>query len=614
MLAMRFTAPLRTLFVAILLAGCGSGATNAPDASETSFIRGSAPGKAYLEARDLQDEFLFHVTILSAPSFHKDALSYASGVELVRLDVDPATQGAPKLRVLKNGQVEPLMTFDVSYDAQGRIEVDFASPGNEFDMGGASQIAAPIEVEGSRDIGWITAGRAAVRAISQDAHTIVADVAHEATTVRRGQRGLVAGDRQGVVTLRLFLRRASQAPQLPGARRTVGEGLARNIGFFASDWRGLATQADDDAAALEAAERASPITRIALPETGTVTIYLKDFPAPYYDVAASAVTSWNIALGRNVLRAAPAPADVDHGDPRYHVIKWVDGLDDTVSWAGIAKAIVDPRSGAVINTNILINGNFNIELYRELHTLTTAMSPGISALRTRVGNLPLLHEQGEAPAIPFFTDLDAASFEDYMKGYYRETITHELGHSLGLRHNFAASTELDADTNLPASVMDYAPRHLRNRGVGPGSYDIAALQWGYFGVDPTRTLPFCTDQDAPTSVTCNQGDNGDPFSYTTTALVDSVALLSSRPTTTSEGFVTTVGMLIKNALKFKRLQSQLPAARRANILGDIEAALDYVRDAEPASGLSATDAAQVSTNIRRVRAALSEAEAEAARQ
>lgn len=77
------------------------------------------------------------------------------------------------------------------------------------------------------------------------------------------------------------------------------------------------------------------------------------------------------------------------------------------------------------------------------------------------------------------------------------TIVHELGHNLGLRHNFFASSdkknfftkeevkaiyniEVASDNDLPksSSVMDYVPSD-KDRLFYPGHYDIAAIRYGY---------------------------------------------------------------------------------------------------------------------------------------
>ncbi len=105
---------------------------------------------------------------------------------------------------------------------------------------------------------------------------------------------------------------------------------------------------------------------------------------------------------------------------------------------------------------------------------------------------------------------------------------HEVGHSLGLRHNFKASTMLTADQlndtaithtkGMIASVMDYMPVNLAPKGqkqgdffsITLGPYDYWAIEYAYKPIDgneeaeltkiaaraPEADLMFATDEDA----------------------------------------------------------------------------------------------------------------------
>jgi hypothetical protein len=124
-------------------------------------------------------------------------------------------------------------------------------------------------------------------------------------------------------------------------------------------------------------------------------------------------------------------------------------------------------------------------------------------------------------------DDEARLPEELISQLIKETVMHEVGHSLGLRHNFKASTMLTADQlndttitrvkGLSGSVMDYNPVNIaplgRKQGdftsttIGP--YDYWAIEYAYKPVDgdeaealkkiaarsPEADLVFATDED-----------------------------------------------------------------------------------------------------------------------
>ena len=79
-------------------------------------------------------------------------------------------------------------------------------------------------------------------------------------------------------------------------------------------------------------------------------------------------------------------------------------------------------------------------------------------------------------------------FEDALKISLKATLAHEMGHSLGLTHNFIASSdkanwEFDQETTGRnySSIMDYQDES-RQVYAGPGPYDVHALRAGYVGL------------------------------------------------------------------------------------------------------------------------------------
>jgi hypothetical protein len=117
---------------------------------------------------------------------------------------------------------------------------------------------------------------------------------------------------------------------------------------------------------------------------------------------------------------------------------------------------------------------------------------------------------------------DAVDFESYMNGYFLDMVAHEMGHNLGLRHNFRGNLASD-DSGRPGtvsrSVMEYLGRRYRYLDH-IGVYDVMAISYGYTGKAPTEDNWFCTDEDKVTaakpkqSAECTSDDaSGDPFSW-----------------------------------------------------------------------------------------------------
>src|SRR5262249_40225329 len=118
--------------------------------------------------------------------------------------------------------------------------------------------------------------------------------------------------------------------------------------------------------------------------------------------------------------------------------------------------------------------------------------------------------------------------EEFLGQLIKEVVMHEVGHSLGLRHNFKASTMLDADQindttvtrarGMVGSVMDYNPINLAPKGrkqgdyttttIGP--YDYWAIEYAYKPAEgdeaaelkkiaaraPEHDLVYATDEDS----------------------------------------------------------------------------------------------------------------------
>ena len=119
------------------------------------------------------------------------------------------------------------------------------------------------------------------------------------------------------------------------------------------------------------------------------------------------------------------------------------------------------------------------------------------------------------------------TYDVYMAGYFMDMVGHEMGHNMGLRHNFrgnlgaqdANGTQPPSQGKVTTSIMEYLGRPFRYLDeIGP--YDAMAIAYGYTGKKPPVLNGFCTDEDvgnatkADGSAECSRDDaTSDPFSY-----------------------------------------------------------------------------------------------------
>lgn len=104
--------------------------------------------------------------------------------------------------------------------------------------------------------------------------------------------------------------------------------------------------------------------------------------------------------------------------------------------------------------------------------------------------------------------------KEYVEQYLTHVVLHEVGHTLGLRHNFAGSLQ-------NSSVMDYTTDDDALSLTHPGPYDVAAVRYLYGLSTDLPTQPFCTDEDTAVAALCDRFDSGgDPLTTQHTPAFD----------------------------------------------------------------------------------------------
>src|SRR5712672_1411920 len=238
-------------------------------------------------------------------------------------------------------------------------------------------------------------------------------------------------------------------------------------------------------------EKKDPAAAMSEPVEPIIYYLDRGAPEPIRTALLEGARWWNQAFEaagyKNAFRVELLPEGADMMDLRYNVIQWVHRA--TRGWS-YGVSVVDPRTGEIIKGHVTLG---SLRVRQDYLIAEALLAP---------------YEKGKP---------DSPKMQEMALARLRQLAAHEVGHTLGLMHNYSAST-----VNR-SSVMDYPPPYVKlgadgtpdlsaAYATGIGEWDKVSIAFGYqdfpAGTDEHaaldkilidsygRGLRYLTDQDA----------------------------------------------------------------------------------------------------------------------
>jgi hypothetical protein len=311
-------------------------------------------------------------------------------------------------------------------------------------------------------------------------------------------------------------------------------------------------------------EKSDPNAELSPPKQPIVFWMEKTIPTEFREAVKKGILLWNKAFEKIGIKDAievrqqPDDADWDPADIRYNTICWI--LKPRNGYA-VGPSQANPLTGEIYAADIRISADIVRSSFVQMEEFINPVKKeskydrhhqcdygnGLS-FETAFG-LSLLNARG-------FISAEDPEIKKFIEDAITSLLVHEVGHTLGLRHNFRASSirkirdlhdkSITDISGLCGSVMDYMPTNISPKSVKqsdfwqvtPGPYDYWAIEYAYKPLDAKtpdeekkeldkiasrlgeNDLAYGTDEDAfgfsPEGVDplCNQWDlSDDPIAF-----------------------------------------------------------------------------------------------------
>ncbi|MGE5195134.1 MAG: zinc-dependent metalloprotease, partial [Deltaproteobacteria bacterium] len=271
-------------------------------------------------------------------------------------------------------------------------------------------------------------------------------------------------------------------------------------------------------------QKADPSAKLSPPKVPIRFYMEKTVPINLRPYVRAGIEEWNKAfekLGFDNAIEVLQQRDEDDWDPEdvnYNTFRWI------TAGAGFAMgpSRVNPMTGQILDADIIFDADFLQSWKHQYETFTASdaavlmgqpADPGLTAFGAALKHghadggrqcdycIGMQQQIGFAAAVLTARGDIAAPGQglpdELIAQGLKEVVMHEVGHTLGLRHNFKASSwKTLADIDDPvksvsegtvASVMDYTPTNIAPKGVKQGlyypqtigPYDYWAIEYGY---------------------------------------------------------------------------------------------------------------------------------------
>src|SRR6202140_159790 len=205
-------------------------------------------------------------------------------------------------------------------------------------------------------------------------------------------------------------------------------------------------------------EKKDPNAAVSEPVQPIIYYLDRGAPEPIRSALLEGARWWNQAFEaagyKNAFRVELMPEGADSRDLRYKVIQWVHRA--TRGWS-YGAGVIDPRTGEIIKGHVTLG---SLRVRQDFLIAESLLAP---------------YEKGK-PVSPKMQEMALARL--------RQLAAHEVGHTLGLMHNYSAST-----VNR-SSVMDYPPPYVKLAAdgtldlstayaTGIGEWDKVSIAFGY---------------------------------------------------------------------------------------------------------------------------------------